>query len=183
MSLPERSLGEGEKVVHDLRTHWKAMIAPALAVPVLVGVASYAIFSMPDGNLHRAGQYAVLVVAIALLAWRSVWPFARWRTTSYVLTNRRVAVRSGVFSRTGRDVPLHRINDVSFTRSFVERMLGCGTLVIESAGERGQLSLADIPGVENVQREVYRLMDQDDLRRRRWGDDPDETAYDAPARG
>ena len=43
-------------------------------------------------------------------------------------------------------------------------MLGCGTLVVESAGERGQLVLRDVPHVEEVQRDVYRLAEADEER-------------------
>ena len=54
-------------------------------------------------------------------------------------------------------MPLSRLNDVSFEHNVIERMLGCGTLIVESAGERGQLTLSDIPKVEVVQRTLYRL--------------------------
>ena len=47
----------------------------------------------------------------------------------------------------------------------LERILGCGTLVVESAGERGQLVLRDVPHVEEVQRDVYRLAEADEERR------------------
>ena len=100
-------------------------------------------------------------------------PLLTWLTTHFVVTNRRVIMREGVLSRTGRDVPLYRINDVTFTHSLLERMLGAGTLIVESAGERGQVTLGDIPHVEHVQREIYRLMEDDDERRRRI---PDEDA-------
>ena len=49
----------------------------------------------------------------------------------------------------------------------LERILGCGTLTVESAGERGQLVLRDVPRVEEVQRDVYRLAEADEERRRR----------------
>jgi len=45
-------------------------------------------------------------------------------------------------------------------------MLGCGTLVIESAGERGQVVLRDVPRVEQVQRTVYDLVEDTDARLR-----------------
>jgi hypothetical protein len=44
-------------------------------------------------------------------------------------------------------------------------MLGCGTLVVESAGERGQVVLRDIPRVETVQGTLYRLVEEDSERR------------------
>ena len=76
----------------------------------------------------------------------SVWPFIKWITTSYVVTDRRIITRVGVVARTGRDMPISRINDVTFQHSgILERMLGCGTLVVESAGERGQLVLRRRP--------------------------------------
>jgi len=63
-------------------------------------------------------------------------------------------------------MPLSRINDVHFEHGIIDRMLRCGTLVVESAGERGQLVLKDVPRVEAVQLEIYRLHEDDDERRR-----------------
>ena len=56
-------------------------------------------------------------------------PFLRWWTTVYVLTDRRLILREGLIARSGRDIPLGRINDVSFSHTAIERVLGCGTLV------------------------------------------------------
>ena len=70
-----------------------------------------------------------------------------------------VITRRGWIARNGRDMPLTRINDISFTHTVLERVLGCGTLVVESAGERGQLVLVDVPDVELVQRRLYELAD------------------------
>jgi uncharacterized membrane protein YdbT with pleckstrin-like domain len=107
------------------------------------------------------------VAVLVVLRW-VVWPFLEWVTTSYVVTDRRLITRFGVIARTGRDMPLSRVNDVTFEHSSIlERVLGCGTLVVESAGERGQLVLRDVPRVEEVQRDVYRLAEADEERRRR----------------
>jgi hypothetical protein len=45
-------------------------------------------------------------------------------------------------------------------------LLGCGTLVIESAGERGQVTMTEVPRVERVQRELYDLVESTDERLR-----------------
>jgi len=110
----------------------------------------------------------VAVALIVLLRW-SLWPYVTWLTTRYVLTNRRVVIRRGVFGRSGRDVPLTRVNDVSFHHSLLDRMLRCGTLTIESAGEHGQVVLPEVPDVELVQREVYRCVEDES---RRLGGEP-----------
>ncbi len=97
----------------------------------------------------------------------SIRPWLRWVTTSYVVTTHRVVIRAGIVSRTGRDVPLQRLNDVTFHHGLVERLLfRSGTLTIESAGERGQVVLDDVPRVEDVQSTIYRLAEEDDVRRR-----------------
>jgi hypothetical protein len=80
-------------------------------------------------------------------------------------------------------MPLSRVNDVTFEHSgLLERVLRCGTLVVESAGERGQLVLKDVPHVEDVQRDVYQLAEADEERRR--GDREDGAArHDDDHRG
>src|SRR3712207_6052986 len=121
---------------------------------------------MPAGDLRQPGRLAVLAVAAGLLVAFVAVPWLRWWTTHFVITTHRVMVRTGVLARHGRDVPLTRINDVTFSHGLVERALGCGTLVVESAGERGQVVLLDVPGVEDVQRQLYRLVEADFARRR-----------------
>jgi uncharacterized membrane protein YdbT with pleckstrin-like domain len=166
MPFPARLLGDDEQVVLDLHPHWKRLLLPALLVPVAVGLATYVVFLIPSGSLRTPLRWAVVALAaLVLLRW-SVWPWVRWATTRYVLTTRRVVIRQGVFGRSGRDVPLTRVNDVSFHHSLLERLLRCGTLTIESAGEHGQVVLPEVPDVEQVQREVYRCV-EDEARRLR----------------
>jgi uncharacterized membrane protein YdbT with pleckstrin-like domain len=163
MVKDSRLLGEDEELVVDTHPHWKALLLPAVAVPVVVGLASWAVFAMGDFNGRGYAQIAVVVVAVLLLVWVSLLPWLRWRTTRFLVTSRRVVIRSGVISRTGRDIPLARVNDVTFTHGLVDRALGCGTLLIESGGERGQLVIADLPHVENIQRQLSDLVEQANL--------------------
>jgi uncharacterized membrane protein YdbT with pleckstrin-like domain len=156
MAYPQKLLAEGEQVVLDLHQHWKMMVLPFLELLAVLGLTGF-LLAVVDDDL---GRYAVLGVAALLVIVFFVVPFLRWRTTHFVVTNERVVMRSGILARQGRDVPLTRVNDVSFSHTFIERILGCGTLVVESAGERGQVTLTDVPKVERVQRTVYDLVDR-----------------------
>lgn len=168
MGYPRRLLGEDEEIVLDLHPHWRRLVLPLLAVPVVVGLAAFAAANVPAGSARDGLTAAVLVVAVVVLLVTSVRPWLRWTTTSYVVTTHRVVIREGIVSRTGRDVPLQRLNDVTFHHGLVERLLfRSGTLTIESAGERGQVVLDDVPRVEDVQSTIYRLAEEDDVRRRR----------------
>ncbi len=165
MAYLRRLLSEGEEVVAELHPHWKELVFPATLLVVLAGGTSYAVAAMPAGRWHRPAQTAVLVVALLLALAGSVLPYLRWRTTHFVLTDRRVVLLSGILARRGRDVPLHRVNEVTFGHGLVDRLLGCGTLTISSAGDYGQLTLTDVPRVEAVHRLVYDLLEAYDARR------------------
>jgi uncharacterized membrane protein YdbT with pleckstrin-like domain len=180
--IPKRLLGEDENVVMAMRPHWKELVAPALVLLVVCPVATYVVTVLPEGDTQPWLRGAVLVLALLVLLRWTFWPFLVWLTTSYVVTDRRLITRVGVVARRGRDMPLSRINDVTFEHSgLLERILGCGTLVVESAGERGQLVLRDVAKVEEVQRDVYRLAEDDEERRR--GDRSRERTPDDDHRG
>lgn len=150
-----------------MRPHWKEMVWPVLLLLVVSPLATYVATIVPESEWQTWLRVVVVAVAaLVLLRW-VLWPFLRWLTTAYIITDRRVITRVGVIARLGRDMPLSRVNDVTFEHSsLLERVLGCGTLVVESAGERGQLVLRDVPKVEEVQRDVYRLAEDDEERRR-----------------
>jgi uncharacterized membrane protein YdbT with pleckstrin-like domain len=167
VGFPESILTQDEQVVLHLHPHWKALIWPTFwLVVTAAAVASAWIFL----SWNQVMLLIVSGLGLAVIAVLSFWPWVKWRTTHYVFTNERVIMRSGVFSRSGRDIPLGRINDVSFSHNLVERLLGCGTLTIESAGERGQVVLDDIPQVEKIPSVLNEIVDAD-RQKHTFGDD------------
>jgi uncharacterized membrane protein YdbT with pleckstrin-like domain len=155
MGYPKKLLSDDEEVVLETHPHWKMLVFPVLELLVILALAGF-LLAVVDDDI---GRYVILGVSAVLLIWLFMVPLLRWRTTLFVITDKRVVVRSGILSRTGRDIPLTRVNDVTFQHNLLERILGCGTLVVESAGERGQVELDDIPHVERVQRTLYELVE------------------------
>ncbi len=162
MGYPTKLLADDESIVYELRPHWRALVVPALLLLVIVGVGTY-LLALWDNSTAR---WIVGIAMVVLLIGWVVRPFLYWMTTQYVFTDHRIIVRTGLIARTGRDMPLSRVNDVSFQHGIIERLLNCGTLVVESAGTQGQLIIHSVPNVEQVQRDIYRLHDEDDERRR-----------------
>lgn len=156
MAYPKKLLSDDETVVLETHPHWKTLVLPVIALLAVLGVAGYVYAQVSDSIAH----WVIVGVALLLVIVFALVPFLRWRTTLFVMTNKRVVVRSGILSRTGRDIPLTRVNDVTFTHNLLERLLRCGTLVVESAGERGQVQLTDIPKVEQVQRTLYEQVEK-----------------------
>src|SRR4029079_16894933 len=160
VGFPDSVLTRDEQVVAHLHPHSKAMIRPVLILVVVLAAVIAAWIFLP-GSWSPIVLYVIGAVGLVLIVWLAIWPWLTWRTTHYVCTTERVILREGVFSRDGRDIPLGRVNDLSFSHNLVGRMLGYGTLTIESAGERGQVQLTDMPGVEKTQSMLYELVEAD----------------------
>jgi uncharacterized membrane protein YdbT with pleckstrin-like domain len=157
VGFPQKSLGADERVVIHTRTHAKVLILPAVALVLLSLATGFGAAVMPD-TARPVSQLVVAVVGLVLAIWLVVLPFLRWWTTTYTVTNRRLIMRSGILTRVGKDMPLMRINDVSYQRSLLDRMLGCGTLYIQTAAEGGTIKLDDVPNVERLHVEMTELL-------------------------
>jgi membrane protein YdbS with pleckstrin-like domain len=153
-----------ERQVLLVHPHWKVLVRPVLLAVVVVIAALVVLAIIPPGTTAGAERLAAGAVAIlALMLWLMV-PVLRWRMTTYELTTRRLRIRSGVVTRHGRDIPLSRVNDVSFEQGPLDRLMGCGRLVVESAGEHGQIVLTEIPHVQSVHTTLFQLVEEEQRR-------------------
>jgi uncharacterized membrane protein YdbT with pleckstrin-like domain len=162
---PQKLLAPGETIAFELKPHWRALLWPifVLLLEVFVGVYLFMTF---DNAIIR---WLIIAAGVFILVWQTLIPFGRWLTTQYVFTSRRIIVRRGMITKEGRDMPLSKVNNVSFSVSLLGRIINYGTLVVESASDDGDLVINDVPNVEDVQRNVYELHEIDDVRRRSGG--------------
>jgi len=158
MSVPRKLLIDGEDVVLSLRTHAKALILPAVVLIAVAGIAGYLSAIVGDGDVQRWVVIGIWVAAAGAIVVWSVIPFLRWLSTEYTVTTMRVLVTSGLLTRVGRAIPLHRVNDVQFEKGLVDRVLGCGSLIISEASEQGGMRLNDVPRIESVHRQLTDLV-------------------------
>ncbi len=163
MALSKKLLGDGERVIVHTRTHWTRVFVPIL-VFFGICVATGAGLGMGIPRLppeyQQWGTIAVLLIALLLFLIFVVAPFVRWYSTTYTITNRRLITRSGIFTIRGHDLPLVRINNVTYERSFLDRILGCGSLTMTTAADE-PLTLDDIPHVEQVHLTMTELLFSD----------------------
>ncbi len=159
MAINPKLLNEGESVVLSTRTHPKVLLVPLIALVVILAVA---VFLNTLGSGDAAGIMHLVVWILAALAifWFVVRPVVRWATTTYTFTNRRFMKRSGFIAKEGRTIPLNRISGVDFEIGVIDRLFGCGTLVVTDASEHGHVRLHDIPRVEQVQKTVSAELDR-----------------------
>lgn len=163
MAFPDESLSPGEEVKLHLHPHWIVMFWPVFWALVTVGGSVYAAIAL-DPSMNVA-LIAIIAVSLVLFLWLAFAPYVVWRSTHYVFTTKQVLFREGVIKREERGIPLQKVNDVKSTQTLLERMLRCGTLTVESAGEHGQSVLNDIPEVVKVMNTLKDLVENDDDKR------------------
>jgi uncharacterized membrane protein YdbT with pleckstrin-like domain len=153
-------LNEGEDVVLDLHPHWEFFVrsAAALVAAIVIGVV------VLTRDLPGWVDALVGALVLAALIWFGL-TYAKWATTNFVVTTDRLIYRHGVLSKHGIEIPLERVNTVFFSQSILERMLGSGDLVIESAGEMGRQNFSNVRKPSAVQNEIYRQMEQNENRK------------------
>jgi membrane protein YdbS with pleckstrin-like domain len=155
MAFSKKLLSEGEYVVLSVRGHGKALIWPVVVLALVVAGVITALMMKPNNAVVALGA---AVLAVPMLIAFSLAPFLSWMSSTYTVTNRRLITRHGVLTRSGRDIPLFRINDVTYEMGLLDRLLGCGTLVISDATEKAGVVLPDIPNVQQVQLQISDLL-------------------------
>lgn len=159
-------MNDNETVSVDLHPHWWFLIGPMLAIvaAIVAGIVTL-VATNPDDTVRTAAQWAVIASIVLSAIWL-VSRYGRWTTTHFVITNRRVIFRSGLFTKRGIEIPLDRVNTVHFHQNILERMVGAGDLLIESGGESGRQRFTHIRQPDRVQRVLHAEMEARDERSR-----------------
>lgn len=183
MAFPPALLNENEEVVLDLRPHWIMMTLSSATLfgALVLGVLLAQLWD-PDGLFGSVIDWASLGGFLVALGWVGL-TYWRWATTHFVLTTDRIISREGIVRKHGIDIPLDRVNTVIFTQGLIERMVGAGDLVIESASETGANHFKNVRKPNIVQKEIHLQMEANENRKfdRIRSAPGDQTAVAAPA--
>lgn len=160
MPYPEDALAPHEELIVKTHPHWWYIAKAALALVATLLVGGWL------ASATRLGVVNVLV-ALALVA-EIVWLVERtirWLSVYFVLTSQRVMSRSGIIAKRGIEIPLPRINTVRFEQGIFDRMLGLGTLIIESASVDGVQTFNTVRRPSEIQKDIYIQMERNDSRK------------------
>ncbi|WP_019855431.1 PH domain-containing protein [Actinopolyspora mortivallis] len=160
MAYPDDLLGEGEHVLLHRHPHWKTLCGPFAALVLLVGAGGWLAVAAAPGSWWFPLPWVLLGLGGVLLLWLVLAPLARWGTTHFVVTSHRLMIREGVLTRSGVHIPVARINSVQSRRSLLDRILGSGTLIVESASDE-PLEFEDVPGIDRFQSLLHGAVDDE----------------------
>ena len=172
MPYPRDLLNDDEELCLDLRPHWWYFAKYFLGAFILFLII-IALEFFPDGSRSAAAgsidslfftidQYAWRIWVLAFLVWAIFFAFQYLgrHLTLFVVTSDRIIFRNGIIAKRGVEIPLERVNNINFGQTMFERMIGAGTLEIESAGQDGQSTFKDVRHPDAVQQEIYRSMEE-----------------------
>jgi uncharacterized membrane protein YdbT with pleckstrin-like domain len=144
-----------QQVIHT-RRHPAILIGPSILT--LAGLLAAAVLSATV--LHGYG----VLITVVWLAWivlfaRMIWKVVNWAVDYFVVTSHRILLTSGVLTRSVAMMPLTKVTDMRFQRTFAGRMLGFGEFIVESAGQDQALRVIDhIPYPEQLYLEVCEML-------------------------
>jgi uncharacterized membrane protein YdbT with pleckstrin-like domain len=107
----------------------------SLMMPVLLAFAGL----VAAGSLNAwvgGNQYTMILwwIWLALLAWL-VWRVIAWSMAYFIITKYRVMLITGVLNRRIAMMPMGKVSDINLDRSLLGRIIGYGTIVLESTGQ------------------------------------------------
>jgi uncharacterized membrane protein YdbT with pleckstrin-like domain len=164
MAFPKRLLADHERLILDLRPHWIALVA-SVVVTLLILAAEILVFALFDPPAAIA--WATIIAGVLLFLALPFRALLSWLTSHFVVTTDRVIHRAGWLAKRSMETPLERINDVTFSQTVLERVVGAGSLRIQSGGEYGQNYFRDIRDPEHVQKVIYETSEENQARMER----------------
>jgi hypothetical protein len=159
-----------ERRVIRVRQHWAVMakhiVQTALFVLAMVLIERYLDGSLGGGSASddslAIGERVVdnLTFYLALVAVaRFTINTILWWIERIVITDKRVMLAEGIITHKVGMMPLGKVTDLTFQRSFGGRILGYGTLVVESAGQIQALNRIDyMPRPEEIYEALSELV-------------------------
>ena len=157
---PEPAPGPADEVLFLGRTHPKILFQPTLWSLLLIAVIVLD-FSFVPGWFSGGVRYAILGLAILAILVLTVVPMLRWSRGRHTITAQQLVVSSGILYRKSKTVPISRITSVDFEQGILDRIFGCGSLIVNDASANQPLRLHDVGSVKSVQRQLNELIHAD----------------------
>jgi uncharacterized membrane protein YdbT with pleckstrin-like domain len=132
-SYVDSNLMSGEQVVHRARLHWGIFVGPAIILFIGLIIAIVVGAAIGGGG----GAFSALVILI-LFSIPMIRAVARYLTTEFAVTSRRVIVKAGLIRRFTIELNHRQIEGLTLSQGMVARIFGAGTIVVNGTGRTAQ---------------------------------------------
>ena len=121
------NLSPGENVIFEGHPSWRAILGfylKGLAIAVLAGVIA---------KVAGAGDGTVFLLVLVILGLTIVVGFVKRMATTYTITDRRLNIKRGIFSREVQETRLERVQNVNYRQSVYQRVMQIGDVDFDTA--------------------------------------------------
>lgn len=147
-------LGQNEVIVFRADISWKRLL-PMIPVIVLEFILAVLCLFVDDAGPYFLVLWACLIFTIL---WIGAIQFLENYFIDFVLTNKRIYGKTGVFSKNTLDTPLDKINNIYVQENIFGKIFGYGTIrVVTSSGEH---QFKDIESPEQMKRLILNQIEQ-----------------------
>jgi uncharacterized membrane protein YdbT with pleckstrin-like domain len=124
---------DGENTLWQGHPSWKAMLIFYVkwTIVSLVPIAVWVVLDVA-GKSVSATWFALATIVLLVLTYAVGW--VRRMTTRYLVTDRRIQIRTGIASRHERTTHIDRVQNVNLSQSLAQRILGIGDVEWDTAG-------------------------------------------------
>ena len=144
-----------ERRIIRVRQHWASVWVDVTQTSLFVLLMVVAERYLPDGVLIDNVTYYLALVAVV----RFTVIVLLWWTERIVVTDKRMMLSSGIITHRLGMMPLSKVTDLTFERSLNGRMLGYGSIIVESAGQVQGLDRIDyMPRPEEIYEALSELI-------------------------
>lgn len=156
---PQKYLLPSERGVIEVRRHW-AILAKPVSLAILVWAACLGLsFALPYTKWLQTSLWWIAIITLLVLGWY----VAEWYVERLVITNKRFLLTRGILTRNVAIMPLSKVTDMTYHRSFGGQILGYGEFIVESAGQDQALSrIPFLPKPDDLYRQVLLMLFGDD---------------------
>lgn len=139
-------LKKDEKVIFQSQPHWFTLVGPAL-VTLIALVIGFAI-----------GGAGILIGVVCIGYF--IYKVVERNNNLWAVTNLRVIDEFGVFSNNSKESPLEKINNVSYSQSFIGGIFGYGNVQIQTAAEVGSTTYFAVENPKELKDTITHMQEE-----------------------
>ena len=144
-----------ERRVIRVRMHWAVMAFNLASTGAFLFIMILIQTSFPGNELVDNLTFYLALAAVVRFTTQTIL----WWIERIVITDKRVMLAEGVITHNVGMMPLSKVTDLTFERSLDGRMLGYGTIVVESAGQIQALNRIEyVPRPEEIYEALSELV-------------------------
>lgn len=152
MAFPFDHLDSEEHIMLDTNPSFSRFLWPLLELLAITGL-SWLTIGFMDNAVNAASDFGVarqlvFLAWVVLVVWRVGVPVCEWLGDRFVLTNRRILVRRGLFRQRVTSIDLYSVVGVDRKGS---------TLIVRTTPYGQRVLISDIPSSRKVAKMVNRL--------------------------